>query len=100
MPKKRKPTPKHDSGRETRVLLERISSDVRTVAEQHGSVKEEMTQLRNSMESRSATVEMAVMESAKEIKALKNGQERVEQKLDTTLTNHEQRITKIEEKVE
>ena len=44
MPKEKrsKSTPEFDSGRETRVLLEQIRSEVRTVSEQHGSVMEKL----------------------------------------------------------
>ena len=59
------------------------------------------------------TVEMAVMENSRQIKGLKTGQEElkagqerleqrlgnVEHKLDTTLSDHEGRIKKVEEKV-
>ena len=50
-------------------------------------------------------MKMAVMENSANIKVLrrdvneiKTRQDRMEQKLDTALTNHERRITKIEEK--
>ncbi len=44
MPKEKrsKSIPEFDSGRETRVLLEQIRSEVRTVSEQHGSVMEKL----------------------------------------------------------
>ena len=40
MPKEKQPksTQEFDTGRETRVLLEQIRSEVKTVSEQHGSI--------------------------------------------------------------
>jgi len=113
--------------RYNKILLEHMEHQVKTVAEQYGSVKEEIGLLRNSMEKRFDVVEMAVMENSKQIKELKTGQERLEagqekletgqeklevgqerletgqerleQKLDTKLTEHERRIEEIEEKI-
>lgn len=105
-----KPTPEYDSQREQNVLLEKIASDVKTVAEGHGALKQEIGQLRNYVEQRFDRLEMAVTEHSKDIKELKTGvadlqnkakgletgQKRIEQKLDTVTTDHEQRLQKIE----
>lgn len=120
--KKKKPgekveyTPEYDSERETRVLLNRIGSDVKIVAEGHGTIirrldelDSELTSVKTAVMDNSrelTSVKKAVMDNSREIKdlktdvkGLKTGQERIEQKLDTTLADHEQRLTKVEEKV-
>ncbi|MFH1777797.1 MAG: hypothetical protein ABH952_09620 [Candidatus Omnitrophota bacterium] len=103
MAKKKEPTPKISEERETRVLLEEIRSSVKTVAEQVGTIKEEiLSEVKSEIgqvKSELDIVKMAVMENSRKISDLKSGQERIEQKLDTNIANHEQRITKIEEKV-
>jgi len=110
MPKKSKgPTPEYDSQRETRVLLEQIRSEVKAVAEQHGSVKDDLATIKSELD----TMKMALMENSVNIKVLKQGQDkakadvdalqsgqkRIEQKLDTALDNHEKRIKNLEAKV-
>lgn len=96
MPKKdNKPNPEYDSERETRVLLEQIRSEVKVVAEQHGSIREDLTTIKSEL----GTVKMALMESSVNIKSVKVRQEKMDQKLDTALDNHEKRISKLEEKV-
>lgn len=123
MPKKEKPTPEYDSERETRVLLEKIGSDVKTVAEQHTDVIKKIDELKNDvseLKDDMAIVRPAVTKNSNDLRDVKSELNsvkselnsvkmavkdvdvrvgRVEQKLDTTLTNHEQRIKKVEEKV-
>jgi chromosome segregation ATPase len=96
MPKKnQKPTPEYDSQRETRVLLEQIRSEVKAVAEQHGDVIKKF----DVMEQRFDRVEQALLENSTNITTLKQGQKRIEQKLDTTINNHEKRIHNLENKI-
>ena len=100
--KSKKPTPEYDSQRETRVLLEEIRDQVKVVAEQHGSVMnklEEHDSKFERMEQRFDRLEMATMTNSRDIKDLKSGQERIEEKLDTTIENHEKRLKKVEAKV-
>lgn len=88
--------------RHNKILMEHMERQVKTVAEQHDSIKQDISEIKpdpGSVKSEVGTVKMAVMENSRQIKALKTGQERIEQKLDTTLTDHEQRIKKVEEKV-
>ena len=129
-----KASPEYDSQRQTRVLLEQIRSEVKTVSEQHGSIMEKLEghdkQFTNieselntvksdlisvksdlisvksdliSVKSELTTVKVAVMDNSKQIKDLKTGQqelrekvERIENKLDTVVTDHEQRLQKLE----
>lgn len=110
------PTPKYDSERETRVLLEEIHGQIKLVAEQHGVVIKKLEEHDDKFEridQRFDRLELAVMENNLQIKGLKVGQEkleigqeelrvgqeRIEKKLDDSLANHEQRIRKLEEKV-
>ena len=116
MAKKQKPTPEYDSDRETRVLLEQMNKSISLVAEQHGEIKADIGEIKSrlgNVESELDIVKMAVIENSREIKGLKADvveikadvaeikirQDRMEQKIDTALDNHEKRITHVEEKV-
>ena len=104
--KKATPTPKYDSEREARVLLEHVNKSITTVSKQHESVVKRL----DDMSSELYFTKIAALENSGGIKILKDdlkivkkGQEgldgrldRVEQKLDTVLTDHEQRIQKLE----
>jgi hypothetical protein len=96
----KKTTPKYDSGRETRVLLEDIRDQVKLVAEQHGDIKGEIRSFKDSTNQRFDRLEMAVMQNTREIKGLKEGQQEIKQKLDVVSNNHEKRIIRLEEKME
>ena len=103
---KKNPSDKeYDSERETRVLLEKIHSEVKTVAEGHSGIirkldehderfdkiESEVGSLRTgvgSVKSELQYVKAAVMDTNQTVKS-------IEKKLD----NHETRISKIEEKV-
>ncbi|MFH1777029.1 MAG: hypothetical protein ABH952_05665 [Candidatus Omnitrophota bacterium] len=102
--------------RHNKVLMEHMEKQVKTVAEQYGSIMnklEDHDEKFERMGSELETVKMAVIENSANIKVLKMDtaklkagqetikarQERMEQKLDNNLANHEKRITKIEEKV-
>jgi len=94
--KAKKPTPEYDSQREQNVLMEEIYSAVKKVAEKVSTVKEEiltevMPEL-GGVKSELETVKMAVMENSANLKAIKF-------KLDTTISNHDKRITRLEDKV-
>jgi uncharacterized coiled-coil DUF342 family protein len=82
---------KYDFERETRVLLEKIHSEVKTVAEGHSTIVNKLNEHDkrfNTVESELDTVKMAVMDTNQTVKS-------IEKKLD----NHEERISKLEEKV-
>ena len=64
--------------RHNKVLMEHMEHQVKTVAEQHGSIKEEVNQLRNSMDRRFDSLETTI---------------------GAVLRDHEGRIKKVEEKV-
>lgn len=96
MPKKnQKPTPEYDSQRETRVLLEQIRSEVKLVAEQHGSIKEDLTTIKSEL----GTMKVALIENNVNIKSVKVKQEKIDQKLNTAIDDHEKRIHKLETKI-
>ena len=127
MARKNKENPEYDSERETRVLLENMNKNIGLIVEQHGSIKQEITDMRQNMDQKFNMLEMAVMENSKQIKQLDTKVNnldtkvdnldikvnnldvkvnnldtrlgRVEKKLDTNIDNHEKRITKIEEKI-
>ena len=119
----KKSTRRYDSERETRVLLERLGSDIKIVAEGHGSINRrldtiKMAVLDNSRQiKRLDTIEMVVLDNSRQIKrldtiemaVLDNGRQikhnfdnldirinRIENKLDTVTVNHENRIQKLE----
>ena len=99
-PTKTKPsTPEFDSERETRVLLEKISSDVKTVAEGHSSLVKGQEEIKSEL----STVKAAVWEIDTKVKGIDTKVneigtrlKKVEQKLDSVTENHEQRIQKLE----
>jgi len=92
--KSKKPTPEYDSERETRVLLEAIRGEIKTVAQQHGAVMKKLDAHDNHFD----RMEAALMENSVQIKGLKVGQQEIREKLDATLDNHEKRIQKLEAK--
>ena len=107
--KQTEPTPKYDSERETRALLEELGSDVKKIAEQVSSNSAKLKKLDkiesdlNEVKSELSTVKMAVMDNSQHIKKLESGQEKLEtgqkeikQKLDTAIAGHEQRLQKLE----
>jgi len=100
--KKNSSDKKYDSGRETRVLLEKIHSEVKTVAEGHNGIirklderderfakiESELGLVKStvgSVKSELEYVKMAVMDTNKSVKS-------IEKKLD----NHDTRISKLE----
>ena len=83
-------------------MLENIGSDVKLIAEGHGGIIRQM----DNIESELNIVKSAVMESSSDIKELKFdverlkfGQETIKQKLDTVTSNHEQRLQRLEAKI-
>mgnify|MGYP001614214392 CR=1 FL=1 len=97
------PTPEYDSQRETRVLLDEVNHNVKMVSEQHGSIVkklEEHDRRFDRMESELNSVKMVVMDSGHQIKALRDGQQEIKQKLDTVVSQNEERFKRIEEKIE
>ncbi|OGW76062.1 MAG: hypothetical protein A2Z72_01685 [Omnitrophica bacterium RBG_13_46_9] len=89
--KKNSSDKKCDSERETRVLLEKIHSDVKTIAEGHSTIVNKLNEHDNrfnKIESEVETVKMAVMDTNQRVKS-------IEKKLD----DHETHLSKVEEKV-
>lgn len=100
--------------------LEQIHSEVRTIAEGHSGIARDINDIKDILDEhkiRFDRIEMVVSENRKDIKELKTdvsqlkagyedlkaGQEelnanvkRVEQKLDTVTSDHEERIQKLE----
>jgi len=98
-----KPTPEYDSERETRVILERVESNISLLAEGHGTLNRKLDGLSNrldNVESELGTIKIAAIENRNDIRTLKVGQGEIKNKLDTvinnTLANHEQRLLRLE----
>jgi len=125
--KRSKPTPAYDSKRQQNVLLDKIYSEVKAVGEGHSFLSDKidgMDRTLREIESKSFGIEMdaqgikskigtldikidrverATIENSRDIKALKEGQQKLEegqgqikQKLDTVAIKHEQRLHKLE----
>jgi len=77
--KKSLPTPEYDSERETRVLLEEIDQNVKTVAEQHGSIIEKI----DDLDIRVQSVETGVETVNIKVSALDTKVNRIERELET-----------------
>ena len=107
---KPKTTQPDDSQMQTRVLLEEIRSEVKVVGEQHGTIVKRL----DGIESELKSVKMAIMDNSLEITSLKtetkelktgmqelkSGQEEIKQKLDTAISQNEERFKRIEAKLE
>ena len=96
MPKEKKPklTPNSNSQHETRVLLEEIRSEVKTVSEQHGSVMEKLQEHDQRFEKIQARLEKI------ELKQISHDGkfDRIEKVITTVMSDHETRIKKLEDK--
>lgn len=76
------------------VLMEHADQQIKLIAEQYGSIKEDISQVKSKLDEhdgRFNRLEIAVMDNSRDIR-------RVEQKLDSVLNNHETRIHRLEEK--
>ncbi len=85
---------KVNTERGTQVLLERMHADIQRIAEVQSSTVTQIAEIKADMPTKSEvnTISMAVIQISGDMKALKN-------KVDENLSNHEARITKLEEKV-
>ena len=116
-------TDKSDSDQKTRVLLEEIHHQVKTIAEGHGGLVQkfdEHDKKLNKIASELGTAKMALMTIIGDVKTLRSDVDTVKSdvktlrgdvdmikcdlktiniKLDDDVANHEKRITKLEEKV-
>ena len=111
-----------DTDRETRVLLEDMNRNITRIAEAQSSTAEQIAEIKASMATKSELniVSMAVMSLSGDVKTLRGDVKTlqddvkkldtkvdvidtrlktVENKIDENLTNHDKRITKLEEKV-
>lgn len=96
---KEKQSPRFDSERETRVLLEEIRSDVRTIAEQYTDIAKRLDNIERDvaiLKEDMAILKAVAKEHTKQIQELKAGQERIEKKFDTIIADHEIRLKKLE----
>lgn len=108
MPKEKKSKSTSDSQQETRVLLEQISHDVKTVSEQHGSIMgklEEHDQKFEKIEAHLEKIDLKLLSHDAKFADVERRLERVEGKIDRienvitgTMSDHETRIKKVEEK--
>ncbi len=113
---------KSDLEQKTRALLESVSSDIKRIAEAQSSTGAQIAEIRANMATKSEVnaISMAVITLSGDLKALDDKVKAVdskvnildskvnavdsrlkavENKLDKNLSNHETRITKLEEKV-
>lgn len=117
---KEKKNLKFDSQRETRVLLEKIHSEVRTVAEGHGALVskldvvdtrlDEVDNRLGKIEANSFKTEMNIESIKSKVGTIDIKADRIERELETVKNavidigavtkGHEKRIKKVEEKLE
>ncbi len=102
---------KIDREREAQVLLERMHSDIQRIAEAQSSTGTQIAEIKSAIadmptKSEVNTITMAVMTISGDVKGLtndvkdlKNDVNGLKNKVDENLSNHERRITKLEEKV-
>lgn len=91
-------TNKADIEQKTRVLLEKMESNIQKIAEAQTSHSGRLDKIETAVEdvpaikSEVKSISMAVMQISNDVKAINT-------KLDENISNHEKRITKLEEKV-
>lgn len=98
----KKKTPAYNSERETRVLLEQVRDEVGLVAEQHGSIIEKLEKIENKLIANDSSffkMEMEIQMVKSKTGTIDTKVDRVEKKLDIALTEHDQRLKKLEEKI-
>lgn len=118
--KKKKPgeklnniSPEYDSTREQTVLLENMYKDIKAIAEGHSILNQKLDDVNAKLDEHTKKLDehsirlgnleldvkalkTATLEDSQRIKKLEQGQQRIEQKLDTVTSEHEQRLTKLE----
>ena len=93
-------TNKKAQGKEDKVLkgiefiLDRLDAQGKATDKQLSAIKEKL----DSHDERFNRLESAVMETNINVKSLAVRMDKVEQKIDTAVTNHESRIRRLEEK--
>lgn len=100
----------------TTALMEHMTKEVKTVAEQYGGIAKTLDEIKNDvndLKNDMAIVKPVVERNSKDIKEMKSGLhsvsmavmdtgrivDKIDKKLAENLENHEKRITKLEEKV-
>ncbi len=103
MPKEKRSrsTPEFDSGRETRVLLEQIRSEVKTVSEQHGSIMgklQEHDQKFEKIERKLDQHDAHFLHIDQRFKNMDVRFDRLEKVVTGVMSGHETRIKRLEAK--
>ena len=108
MPKGKKAKSSFDTQQETRVLLEQIRLEVRTVSEQHGSIMEKLQehdQRFNKIEAHLEKIDLKLLSHDGKFADMEARFDRLEGKIDRiekvitgVMSEHETRIKKVEEK--
>lgn len=103
MPKEKQPksTREFDAGRETRVLLEQIHSEVKTVSEQHGSIMEKLQehdQRFEKIDGRLDKIELKLIAHDGRFANMDERFDRLEKVITGVVSDHETRIKKLEVK--
>jgi len=83
--KKAEPTQEYDSQRETNILLEEMNKGIKSIAEGHAGLNQKIDKVSSEL----MYVKQAVFDVGDKV-------DKLEKKLDTVTTNHEDRIQKLE----
>ncbi len=100
--KRSKSAKEFDAGRETRVLLEQIRSEVKTVSEQHGSIMgklQEHDQRFEKIDGRLDKIELKLIAHDGRFVNMDARFDRLEKVITGVVSDHETRIKKLEVKV-
>ena len=100
--KRSRATSEFDSGRETRVLLEQIHSEVKTVSEQHGSIMgklQEHDQRFEKIERKLDQHDVHFLHIDQRFQNMDARFDRLEKVVTGVMSGHGTRIKKLEEKV-
>ncbi|MBU1852651.1 MAG: hypothetical protein KJ957_01235 [Candidatus Omnitrophica bacterium] len=106
MPKKKEPIREYDSGRETRVLFEKIETEIKLIGEQHSSVirkLEEHDGRFDKIEADQYYMKVAIKELDGKVDKIDGRVDRVENKLDSVenrLDRVENRLDRVENRLD
>ncbi len=96
-------TPKTDPQRETRVLMEEVRADFKTVSEQYGSITkklQEHDQKFDKLDGRLDRVEEKLIQHDHRFNQIENQLGHLQDQVTSILTDHEHRLKTVEQKLE
>ena len=94
--KAKSPTPSRDSERETRVLLEEVRSDFKTIAEQYSTITKKL----EGHDQRLVRIEEKLGQHDLQFLKIDHRFDKLEQQFGAILKDHEHRLKTVEQRLE